>query len=182
MSSSNGPAVLENSGVRDLSDSRQLLVGALKFLVFILCIIFIPFALGYFGLGLTSEEQMGVCLFSWVIAIASQWVIGKAFDSWVKGSAPQGGQPVQPYPPQPSYGQQPQYATPPQQYGQVPDPGPSYPPQPYPENFQEQPREPCAPSVQSGPQQSPVASNVCRRCGGPLDPNTRKCRYCKSQF
>jgi hypothetical protein len=170
------------------AENRAMLVGLLKFLVFILCVVVIPLAVPYFlNVGNGTDAQLTLCLISWVIALILQWAIGKVLDPWVK----QQNTPA-PFPP-PSMG----YANPP--------PGPQYPPQPgYPPHpgYTDQYQPPPAssdgsygmavnePNVPVGPgpiyYQGGTATNpqgvfqehVCKRCGGPVNLTTRKCEMC----
>ena len=174
--------------------NRQLLVGALKFIVFLIVIILVPVFLSLYIDTSAFEAEMGVCLFSWVIALGLQWGIGKALDGWVH--APNEER-MYSGPPPASYG------PPPSSYGQPP-PG-------YTGAYQNPPAAPAygsarqnygkdsfgtpvnEPNVWTGPgpvyyqpgtvarPQGVLQEHVCSRCGGPVDLKTKKCQMCGSR-
>jgi hypothetical protein len=185
----NKPVVVKMS-----RESRQLLIGALKFIVFILIVIIVPVILSFYIDTSAFEAEMGVCLVSWVIALALQWAIGKATEGWVNapnearlysgpppaayGPAPQGyGQPPPGYAGQyqqpiaaPAYGSAPRshgndsFGTPVNEPNIWTGPGPVY--------YQ--------PGVGAKPQ-GVFQDHVCNRCGGPVDLTTKKCQMCGSR-
>jgi len=156
------------------SESRQMLVGLLKFVVFILCIILIPFLLpAFINIGTGTDAQIGICLLSWVVALALQWAIGKALDPWVKRQTEQkvyrGPYPAGYPPPQPGYQYQgqPGYGAPPSQY--------YTPPPAAPQGRQQYPGTPPRDEREN------LQAHVCRRCGGPVNLTTKKCELCGSR-
>lgn len=150
-----------------LAKARSGAVGALKFLVFIVCLIGIPIvARELFGMGGSFEMEMGLCMGAWVVALILQWVIGKAFDK-----------PAQEYHGQTQHGGSFQPAAPVQQYQRG-------------HHHQEYDnvgvREPQV-FVGTGPVvqetrytkgTSFLQKHICRYCGGPINLKTKKCEYC----
>jgi|GEM_PF-6927675 len=168
-----------------------MLVGVLKFVVFILIVIIVPVILSFYVDTSAFEAEMGVCLVSWVIALGLQWGIGKAAEGWVNapdehrmysgppppyyGQPPPGTQApppgytgaYQPPPAIPAYGSAPRgygndsFGTPVNEPNMWTGPGPVY----------YQPGTGAAP-------QGVFQDHVCNRCGGPVDLKTRKCEMC----
>ncbi len=181
--------------VKMAAQNRQMLVGVLKFVVFLLVVILVPIFLSFY-IDTTSsvEADMGVCLFSWVIALALQWGIGKALDGWVHAPDEKrmysGPPPAYYGPPPPSYGQ------PPPGYTGAYQPPPAAPAYGSAQrgygndSFGSPVNEP---NIWTGPgpvyyqpgtgakQQGVFQNHVCNKCGGPVDLHTKKCEMCGSR-
>jgi len=156
---------------RMASEHRQMLVGLLKFVVFILCIILIPYLVpAFINLGTGTDVQIGICLLSWVVALGLQWALGKALDPWVKRQTEpkvyQGPYPPGYPPPQPGYQGQPVYNALPQYYA-----APPATPQGRQQYQSATPRE----------NRETLRNHVCKRCGGPVNLTTKKCELCGSR-
>ena len=154
-------------GGTHLASGRSGAVGALKFLVFIVCIIGIPIiAREVLGLGGTFEEEMSLCMAAWVIALILQWVIGKALDK-----------PKQQYYGQTQYSGQYQQAGPTQQlasghYHQSYDNVGVREPQVFVGSG------PLVQETQYNKSSSFLQQHICRYCGGPVNLKNKKCDYC----
>jgi hypothetical protein len=129
-----------------------------------LCIILIPIILQlFFGFGDTAEEQSTSCLISWVIAMLASYAISAA----LRERRPSHAAP----PPQSQYG-----AVAPRQDARVYQSG-GYqqpPPATYAQPGYDRSR---APARRRSATQS-FQGHICRKCGGPVNLDTRKCDYC----